>query len=523
MKGYNLYRRYRPQNFEEVVGQDIIVQTLNNAIAQDKIAHAYIFNGPRGTGKTSIAKIFSKKINNFNDNLNHPDIVEMDAASHNGVDEIRKIIENVSYVPIEGKYKVYIIDEVHMLSKGAFNALLKTLEDPPNHAIFILATTEINKVPTTILSRCQRFDFARINIPTIIKQLKNILDQEEILYEEEALEKIADLGDGSMRDSLTILEKVITYNPDITLHNVLDCFKLISLDNIYNFIDLLKTGQEQQAISLFDQLYNQGMDLNFFIELVLEQLKKQIVHNYDTKLVTILTTLNELCLRMQYSNNHKLLIEVYIIEICAKNKDEIEKLETEVNEIKTISEQNVNSKDEELTNKQVEYNEEVYEDNVVSESEEEQQVEKDVNVKSQSITHSLEFREISLMDVLTTASKEAKENLKNLFVKIVQDLENNKKYGLAKFFNVCNIHAVGQYGCVITLDPQYYHDYIQREDEINQILKEYVHDNFKLFLLETEYWVNNVKLFRSKVKEVRENQLYVKTKKNFPGIEIIRS
>ena len=222
-----LYRKFRPQEFTDVRGQDHIVTTLKNQIKADRIGHAYLFCGTRGTGKTTIAKIFARAVN-----CEHPadgspcgecaacrsiaagtsmNVIEIDAASNNGVDNIRQIREEVEYRPTEGRYKVYIIDEVHMLSIGAFNALLKTLEEPPSYVIFILATTESHKIPITILSRCQRYDFRRISIDVIASRLRELMDEEQVTVEEKALRYIAKAGDGSMRDALSLLDQCIAF------------------------------------------------------------------------------------------------------------------------------------------------------------------------------------------------------------------------------------------------------------------------------------------------------------------------
>ena len=237
-----LYRTYRPSNFDEVAGQEHIVKTLKNALSTSKLAHAYLFAGPRGTGKTTMAKILAKALNcdegfghicnecknclAINDG-SHPDVLELDAASNNGVDEIRELIDKVKYGTILGRYKVYIIDEVHMLSTGAFNALLKTLEEPPEHVIFILATTEPHKILPTILSRCQRYDFNKLSDADIHGRLKEVLMHEGIAYSEEAVKIIVSLADGGMRDALSMLDQVLAYsNNRLEVKDILDIFAL---------------------------------------------------------------------------------------------------------------------------------------------------------------------------------------------------------------------------------------------------------------------------------------------------------
>ena len=256
-----LYRKYRPLNLDEVVGQQVIVKTLKNAILNNQLSHAYLFTGPRGTGKTSIAKILARTINctNLNDttpcnkcvnctqNLNQPvDIIEIDAASNNGVDEIRELKSKVNLVPTINKYKVYIIDEVHMLTTGAFNALLKTLEEPPAHIIFILATTEPHKIPMTILSRCQRFDFKRISNRDLVKRLKYVVDQEKIKIEENCLEEIARLSNGGMRDALSILDQVNAYADDqIKIEQIHEINGTLTPVEIKNFILNIKNKKRK--------------------------------------------------------------------------------------------------------------------------------------------------------------------------------------------------------------------------------------------------------------------------------------
>ena len=291
-----LYRTYRPSRFDEVVGQEYIVKILKNTIKNKRIAHAYLFAGPRGTGKTTIAKLFAKAINceDFNEEAcdncpsclafkenNHPDIIELDAASNNSVDDIREIIEQVPYSPIVGKYKVYIIDEVHMLSSSAFNALLKTLEEPPAHVVFILATTDPQKIIPTVLSRCQRYNFSKISNINMEKKMVEILNKEHLQYEDKALDEVAMLAEGGMRDALSILEQILSYNNDgIFLEDVQRIFGLSTKEEKVEL--LIKIHNDLTgSINLLRQMYDSGIDPKRLCVDLLEIIKESLIYSDD--------------------------------------------------------------------------------------------------------------------------------------------------------------------------------------------------------------------------------------------------
>ncbi|MCZ3543100.1 DNA polymerase III subunit gamma/tau [Lactobacillus gasseri] len=347
-----LYRKWRPRTFDGVVGQTAITDTLKNAIKRGKISHAFLFAGPRGTGKTSCAKIFAKALNCTNLQDGEPcnecenclaadkgtmnDIIEIDAASNNGVDEIRDIRDKVKYAPTQGKYKVYIIDEVHMLSMGAFNALLKTLEEPPEHVVFILATTELQKVPATIISRTQRYNFKRIDQHDLIARMTYILGQEKIDFEEKALEVIAQVADGGMRDSLSILDQILSYDQDkVKYDDALKITGYAAQEKIEQvLLDLLK-GQTSEAFEIVHNLLQDGASTkNILDELISLTVKGMLVvksnkeatfltKDYATELAKIPeekfynlvqaanTALNDL----RYTNQQQIPLDVFVVQV----------------------------------------------------------------------------------------------------------------------------------------------------------------------------------------------------------------
>ena len=347
-----LYRKWRPQKFEDMVGQTAVTKTLKNAIIHHKTSHAYLFTGPRGTGKTSAAKIFAKAINCLNPQDGEPcnecllckgitegtigDVIEIDAASNNGVEEIRDIRDKARYAPTQATYKVYIIDEVHMLSTGAFNALLKTLEEPPKNVIFILATTEPHKIPATIISRTQRFDFRRITNDEIIQRLRYILEQEEIAYEEEALSVIARCANGGMRDALSLLDQVISFSDDkVSFEQAIQVSGSLTDDLMIEFVRLLTQQQAQAALLQLQDLLLLGKEASRLIEEWLEFSRDLLVAKQtgdmigrseafvsfakeveETFLYRFMDALNQTQQEMRFTTKPTISLEVFTIKMA---------------------------------------------------------------------------------------------------------------------------------------------------------------------------------------------------------------
>ena len=329
-----LYRKYRPTTFDEVIGQKYTISMLKNAIVNDKVSHAYIFTGPRGTGKTSTAKIFAKTINceNAKEGIpcgecnsclnieNNADIIEIDAASNTGVDEIRELINNVKIAPSFSKYKIYIIDEVHMLTQNAFNALLLTLEEPPSHIVFILATTNIESVPITILSRCQRYDFKKIANEDLILHLKNVCEWENITITEEAIEEIVYLCEGGCRDALSILNQLSTSNNSIDLEVVLNNYGSISLVQIKEIVDAFLDSNLEKLQFVFDKIEKTSVDYKVFIKKMIDQLflkgiifkKESNIFCYE-KVKSVVFELNDLINKVNINVDPFLLILMILI------------------------------------------------------------------------------------------------------------------------------------------------------------------------------------------------------------------
>ena len=338
-----LYRKYRPTKFSDVVDQENILKIITNSLKENKISHAYLFSGPRGTGKTTIAKLLAKTVNclNLKDDFsichecencldienNSSDIIEIDAASNNGVDEIRELKSKINLVPSKLKYKVYIIDEVHMLSTSAFNALLKTLEEPPSHVIFILATTEFYKVPATIVSRCQCLTFKRISKEGLIRRIKEVANLENIKITDEAIEEIAIYSEGGMRDALGMLDKLASYSlKEITLDDFLSINGLISNNDLNTFIDRIINKDNEQVLEQINAYEDLGIDYAKIVEKVLERLRDLLVEHYVKKndkydpkvLYDLVFVFNDIYNYLKDSINKKIIVEVKLLDYMNK-------------------------------------------------------------------------------------------------------------------------------------------------------------------------------------------------------------
>ena len=525
----SLYRKYRPTTFDDVSGQTFIIKTLKNAIATNKISHAYLFSGTRGTGKTTIAKIFAKNVNCMNlidgnvcgkceicttENTDDiQDIIEIDAASNNGVDEIRELKNKIKLAPVLCKYKVYIIDEVHMLSTGAFNALLKTLEEPPSHVIFILATTEPQKIPITIISRCQRFDFKKLSIIDIKNRLKYIAEKEHINITDDCLDEIAKMSDGAMRDAIGLLDQASSFNEDsITIDDIYQISGSVPFKKIYELIDLYINEDIENILKTTEEIYNEGKD---FIKLTFDMLSifkdvliyyrapkyfenlnklnfdeiKKIKEKIDiSDLELIIETLENLSRELKLSDYPRILLEMFLI-----NKKSASNTLTE--EVKHYKEA-VNEEQKEVINelkeeRRIETELKKVETNV-------EEIKENLTIKQNEYTNetriavdnpSSEDKKILINNTIALASAKLKKEISEKFIDLDKYLIDKKYKVAATILKDATIAAVSNDHMLLTYK---YVSMVEDNDKsINKITKlvnEITKSNYKVVAISIDEW-----------------------------------
>ena len=480
-----LYRKYRPQTFNDIVGQNHIVSVLKNAIDKNQISHAYLFYGSRGTGKTSIAKIFANEVNgNEIYQKENVDIIEIDAASNNGVDEVRDIKEAIKFLPTEGKYKVYIVDEVHMLTTAAFNALLKTLEEPPAHVIFILATTEIHKIPATILSRCQRFEFKNLSQDQLIDRLRYIAKEENLVIEDEAIEKIATLAKGGLRDAISILDQVSNYSEQITLSHILEVTSSISEDDILEFYKGLLQGDVTKSLLKYNEFVAQAKDTKLLLNdlinvtrdiVVYKNLKdtKHTIYNVD-KIATevesvnfdyfykIIEYLSQTEQFIRFSTEYMSYMQICIVKICSKEEGinkvpVVNNVENTVSNVRTVElenrikiledklnqlKKNVNSLSvNPISNTSHEVLSDSTNEEVISTSWD--------NIPKEEITEVIIKDKVKIIDLISDSSPNFTTYAANVFNKIINDslnTNNPEVVTMGELFKSCKLIASSKEG-----------------------------------------------------------------------------
>ena len=514
-----LYRKYRPHNFSDVFGQKIIVETLKNSIITGKIGHAYMFFGPRGTGKTTISKIFARSVNCENpvngescgkcEKCKHSyekecvDIIEMDAASNNGVDEIRELRNRISLVPAELKYKVYIIDEVHMLSTGAFNALLKTLEEPPEHAIFILATTDRQKGPETIISRCQCFSFKRISENDIVENLKKICASEKIDVEEEVLREIAITSDGGMRDSIGMLDKVSSYTSDkISYDKYIELNELLTVKNLEDVCSYITSGDIAGFISSINAIYDSGKNIIQVLQQIMYYLRDNIVNYYldvdnakyskdeIVNLEKLINIINENMFDIKRSSNPKIYTEILILNFIENEIKKVENNSTNIisqPEIKKNISQEIKIKEE--ISKVSETNSNDVEKNIIEEEKSEPVITKNINTSALKVLNINEIMDVRVKNTLANANKQLlKLELDNM--NLLDDFTFDQEIG----YLVCEIlnskvRVVSDENIVISYEYDSIVDQnLVNVDKMSEVYNKITNSNKKFAIITDDEW-----------------------------------
>ena len=508
-----LYRKYRPKTFDDVYGQKVIVQTLKNIIKNNKLTHAYLFIGPRGTGKTSIAKIFAKTINcinskdgiscekcdickNINNNEN-VDIIEMDAASNNGVDEIREIKNHVTLLPTVSKYKVYIIDEVHMLTTGAFNALLKTLEEPPKHVIFILATTEPHKIPLTIISRCQSFEFKPIPKNIIKERLNYICKKENIKIDEESLELIAIDSNGGMRDAISLLDQLNAFsNGDIKYENVLLLNGRISNDSLLSIFNKIYDNSLNEVFNLIDNIENEGKNFVYIAEDMIKLLRNELINfqiNNESslidkiskeKILEIILLINKSINDLKNSNDKRILFDILIMKIHEL--------------INKNAQTNVHIKKDVFLEKNDEN-----EKKVPNIEKKEQKIEKNTLILEKSVDYSMyeDLMKIRLNNILLAATKDNFKKYSEKLEHLSNEIFNLDQLRIINILNDFEIKAASDNGIVLTTTSQnLLHDIYNEILIVDKVLSESLNNNLKICVLLLDEWNDLRKIYVNKIK-----------------------
>ncbi len=524
-----LYRKYRPDNFSNIIGQEYMISILKNAIKMDKISHAYIFSGPRGTGKTSTAKVFAKAINCLNPTEEGPcnecescrtfkenaDIIEIDAASNNGVDEIREIINNIKLAPAYSKYKVYIIDEVHMLSTSAFNALLLTLEEPPKHVVFILATTNIEAVPITILSRCQRFDFHKISIQDIIKRLEYVVTNENIKIEEEALEEIAYISDGGMRDALSILDQLSSNTSTITINDVIEHFGSVSKKQINDLYNLILKNDVDNFDEAMKKFKNLAIDYKLLVKKLLEKIEEEALNskkNYNYKGLSY-EKLKELAFELADITNYVnmsidpyLLIEITLLKYF-NNSDKAIEVENK-KETKIISQEKEDTTPEVVVKEKEELSTQVISREII----------KMVKINPELI-------KIRVNNCFVNAKKEYLQKIKEIWLEFISTLEDKS---LLNLIIDCNVVTASDQIVILTNLIEGTANLINtRLIELENRFNSKFHTNYKFITLTEDTWKEEKEKYIVNLKNkieyhyIEEPKIEEEIKNNVDNIEKI--